>query len=82
VTDDEKAEAIKRMHLAMRTKRPLAMYSRNEDPKETLLDLITTTAVMFATVPEDEAVRIFVNCLRWVRGDAKADPPQPPSTLN
>lgn len=82
MSDQEKAEAVKRIHLAMRTKRPLAMYSRGEDAKEILIDLLTTTAVLFSTVPEEEAVRIFSNCLRWVRGDAQAEQPKPPDTLN
>jgi hypothetical protein len=79
---DESAKAAKAIYLAFKTKRPLAMYSPKEDHKETLLDLLTTTAVMFASVPEDEAVRIFRNCLRWVRGEAKAEQPTPPDTLN
>jgi hypothetical protein len=82
VSDDEKAEAGKRIYLAMRIKRPLGMYSRNEDPKETLIDLLMATAVMFSSVPEDDAVKMMRDCLRWVRGDATAGPPTPPETLN
>jgi hypothetical protein len=82
MSEDPRAKAEKQIHIAMRSRRPLAAYARTEDLKEILLDLVTTTAVLFGTVPEDVAVKMFRDCLHWVRGDAEAAPPAPPETLN
>lgn len=78
---DPKETAGKRLVLAMRTRRPLAAYARNEDLKEIFLDLITTTAVWCGSIPEEDAIQNFRNALRWVRGD-EAKEPIPPSELN
>lgn len=78
---DAEAKAAKQIQLAMRTRRPLAAYSRGEDLKEIYLDLMTTTAVWCGAISEEDAVANFRACLRWVRGDAGAEP-QPPSELN
>ena len=81
MSQGQKLASGMRMLLAMRTRRPLAAYPRGEDPKEIFLDLITTTAVWCADLAEEDAVKIFRDCLRWVRGEAAAEP-TPPSTLN
>ena len=79
---DEEALAAKRIQLAMRTKRPLASYPRDAELKDIFLDLITTTAVFCGGIPEDVALENFRLCLRWVRGEAAAEEPKPPSELN
>lgn len=70
------------MYLALRTKRALAGFPRTEDPREILIELLTAGAVMFSNVPEDQCLRLFRDCLRFVRGDAEAEQPKPPDTLN
>lgn len=82
MTEREQLEAAKRMYLSMKTKRALSGFPSSADHKEVVLELLTATAVMLGSVPEEQALRIFTNCLRWVRGEAKADEPTPPTTLN
>jgi hypothetical protein len=79
---EEEIRAAKLIQIAMRTRRPLAAYPKGEDLKEIFLDLITTTAVWCGNIPEEDAVENFRNCLRWVRGEAVAEEPKPPSDLN
>ena len=74
-------EAAKKIHLAMRMKRPLAAYARNEDTKEIYLDLMTTTALLCGALPEEDAIANFRNCLRWVRGESEAAEPKPPPSM-
>jgi hypothetical protein len=75
------AAAGKQIYLAFRTRKPLAAYGKSEDIKEIIVDLVVTAAVVFGTVPEEEAVQMLRNCLRWVRGEAEMEP-RSPDTLN